>query len=332
MAIKYNKLAVIGSGAWGTVLANMFRHIGRDATLWAHEQTVVDSINKTHENKEFLRGVELEQNLKATKDLAAFNMHEAIFLVAPAQHLDLIAKQLAPNVKRGAPVVICSKGIDGKTGAFLSEIVSQHLPHNPIGVMSGPTFAGEVVRGLPTAVVIAFKDEVHAREIAESIGNMRFRPYTSNDIIGVQVGGALKNVIAIAAGIVIGKNFGENARASLVTRGLAEITRFGLAMGAKQETLMGLSGMGDLMLTAGSTQSRNMSLGAALGRGDTLEKIMSQRHTVAEGVATASAALIRSGRMNVEMPITEAVHNILHKNADIVKTLEALLTRPIRSE
>ncbi len=332
MPVKYNKIGVIGAGAWGTTLANMFRYIGRDAMLWAYEQTVVDSINKTHENAEYLRNVQLEQHLKATKDLTAFADCEALFLAAPAQHLDGIAKSLAGSVKRGAPIVICSKGIDAKTGGFMSEIVGQHLPHSPIGVLSGPTFAPEVVRGQPTAVVIAFKDELFARDIGESIGSMRFRPYTSTDVIGVQVGGALKNVIAIAAGIIIGKGFGENARAALVTRGLAEMTRFATALGGKQETLRGLSGMGDLMLTAGSTQSRNMSLGVALGRGDMLEKIMSVRHTVAEGVATSSATLIRAGRHNVEMPITEAVHKILHKGGDIIKEMEALLTRPFKAE
>jgi glycerol-3-phosphate dehydrogenase (NAD(P)+) len=332
MNIRFNKIGVIGAGAWGTTLANMFRCIGREVLIWAHEPKVVEAINKTHENDLFLRGVKLEPALQATNEWSAFADYDAIFLCNPAQHMEAICKNLAPVVRRSVPLVICCKGIDSKTGGLMSEMVSETISGSTIAVLSGPTFATEVARGLPTAVTIAAKDEKLASDIAESIGNMRFRPYTSTDVIGVQIGGALKNVFAIAAGMIMGKGFGENARAALVTRGLAEMTRLAVAMGGKAETLRGLSGLGDLMLTCGSPQSRNMSLGMGLGRGDTLDKVMEHRHTVAEGVATAKSALIRAAKHDVELPITAGISNILHNGADIMKTMETLLSRPFRAE
>jgi glycerol-3-phosphate dehydrogenase (NAD(P)+) len=332
MAIRFNKIGVIGAGAWGTALANMFRCIGREVLIWAHEPKVVEAINKTHENDLFLRGVKLEQSLLATNEWAPFADHDAIFLCNPAQHMEAIAKNLAPIMRRTVPLVICCKGIDSKTGALMSEMVSEFVSGATVAVLSGPTFATEVARAMPTAVTIASKDEKIAADLAESIGNMRFRPYTSTDIIGVQVGGALKNVFAIASGMIMGKGLGENARAALVTRGLSEMTRLAVAMGGKAETLRGLAGLGDLMLTCGSPQSRNMSLGMALGRGDALDKVMGHRQTVAEGVATAKSALIRAAKHNVELPLIEGICNILHNGADIMKTMEALLSRPFHAE
>lgn len=332
MAIRFNKIGVIGAGAWGTTLAQMLRCIGREILIWAYEPAVVEGINKKHENAEYMRGVALDHGVKATREFAPFAECETLLLCPPAQHFEGIIKSLAPFIKKTTPLVICCKGIEAKTGALMSELARLHIPGCTVGVLSGPTFAGEVVRGAPTAVTIAFQDDKLARDMAESLGSLRFRPYTSTDIIGVQVGGALKNVFAIASGIIIGKGLGENARAALVTRGLAEMMRLAEALGGKPETLMGLSGLGDLILTCGSTQSRNMSLGAALGRGETLEKIMSHRHTVAEGVATSGATLIRAAKHGVELPITEVVHSVLHKGADIMKAMEILLMRPMRSE
>jgi glycerol-3-phosphate dehydrogenase (NAD(P)+) len=332
MPVRFNKIGVIGAGAWGTTLANMFACIGRETLIWAFEPKVVEAINKTHENELFLRSVKLEEGLKATNEWQAFADYDALFLCNPAQHMETICRGLAPVVRRSVPLVICCKGIDAKTGGLMSEMVGETISGATIAVLSGPTFASEVARGMPTAVTIAAKEEKLAADISESIGNMRFRPYTSTDVIGVQVGGALKNVFAIASGIIMGKGLGENARAALVTRGLSEMTKLAVAMGGKAETLRGLSGLGDLMLTCGSTQSRNMSLGVALGRGDALDKIMSHRHTVAEGVATSKSALIRAAKHNVQLPIIEGINAILHSGADVMKTMEALLSRPFRAE
>ncbi len=328
----FNTVGIVGAGAWGTCLAQTLRMAGRNVLVWAREDAVVESINKRHENADYLRGVRLDEGIKASKDFAALAPCEVLFLCPPAQHMETLCKSMAPAVKRGIPIVVCSKGIDGKTGGLMTEITGLSLAASPTAVLSGPSLAIEVARGLPTAVVVASNERNYASKLAETVAGPRLRPYTSDDMIGVQVGGAVKNVFAIAAGIVMGKGLGESARAALVTRGLSEMTALALALGGKMETLMGLSGVGDLVLTCGSQQSRNMSLGVALGRGDTLEKVLGLRHSVAEGVATAIATLIRAERHNVDMPLTRAIHDILHKGADVMLTMEQLLARPLTDE
>ncbi|MBI3418814.1 MAG: NAD(P)-dependent glycerol-3-phosphate dehydrogenase [Proteobacteria bacterium] len=332
MAQSFTNVGIIGAGAWGTTLTKVLHAAGKNVLLWAREDAVIESINKRHENADFLRGVTLDPAIKATKDYAAFAAMEALFICVPAQYLEATCRSVQAVVKRGMPFVICCKGIDAKTGGLMTEMSEMVAPASPTVVISGPSFATEVVRGLPTALTVASKNEPLAKIVAETISTARIRPYTSTDPIGVQVGGAMKNIFAIGAGIVMSKSLGENARAALVTRGLAEMIRLAVALGGKVDTLMGLSGLGDLMLTACSTQSRNTSLGVAIGRGDKLDKILSQRHSVAEGVMTAGAALARAGKHNIDLPITQAIHDILHKGADITHTLDAMYARPLREE
>ncbi len=230
------------------------------------------------------------------------------------------------------PAVICAKGIERQTGALMSEVAAEALPGGPLAVLSGPTFAAEVARGLPTAVTLACADGDLGALLMAALGSRRFRPYLSDDLVGAQIGGAVKNVIAIACGIVTGRGLGDNARAALITRGLAEMVRLAMAKGAQPETMMGLSGLGDLTLTCNSQQSRNMSLGVALGRGEALADILAARRSIAEGVSTAPSVVALAGRLGVEMPICEAVDRVLHHNADIDATIEALLARPFKAE
>jgi glycerol-3-phosphate dehydrogenase (NAD(P)+) len=277
-------------------------------------------------------GVPLDPALEITADLAEVAGADVIMLVTPAQHLRTACMSLAPLLRPGTPVVLCAKGIELATGCLMSEAAAAALPASPIGVLSGPTFAAEVAKGLPTAVTLAVKDQELGARIVETLGSRSFRPYLSDDVTGAQVGGAVKNVLAIACGIILGRRLGDNARAALITRGLAEISRLGLALGARPETLMGLSGLGDLTLTCTSLQSRNTSLGTALGEGRTLSEIMGERHSVAEGVPTAAALGELAARHGVEMPICHAVDAILNRGADIDKTIASLMARPFRIE
>jgi glycerol-3-phosphate dehydrogenase (NAD(P)+) len=324
------RVAVIGGGAWGTALAQTARRAGRDVTLWAREAEVVAAINRDHVNPLFLPGVALDPDIRAVGDLAEAPRDAAMVLLAvPAQHLRAVATALAPVQ---TPAVICSKGIEEKTGALLSEIVAATLPGVPLAVLSGPTFAAEVARGLPTAVTLATLDAALGTRLAAALGTRSFRPYLSDDVIGVEIGGAVKNVLAIACGIVEGRNLGDNARAALITRGLAEMVRLALAKGGRAETLMGLSGLGDLVLTCTAAQSRNYSLGVALGQGRALAAILGERRSVAEGVTSAAATVALARRLKVDMPIAAAVDAILHRGAAIDAAIATLLARPFKSE
>src|SRR5271154_1984073 len=265
------RFGIIGGGAWGTALAQILRRAEREVVLWAREAEVVDSINRARENPLFLPGVKLEDGIIATSQLAEAARAEAILLVPPAQHLRALAQALAPHLAKGTPIVICTKGIEEKTGALMSEAAADSLPGMQVAVLSGPTFASEVAMGLPTAVTLAVADQALGKTLAEAFGTRGFRPYLSDDLVGAQVGGAVKNVLAIACGVIMGKKFGDNARAAVITRGLAEMVRLALAKGARAETLMGLSGLGDLVLTCTGPQSRNLSLGIALGEGQKLD-------------------------------------------------------------
>jgi len=323
---------IIGGGAWGTALGLVALRAGRDPLLWAREPEVVAAINSRHENPLFLPGAVLDPRLKATSELAEAAGRDLLLLAVPAQHLRAIAGALAPHLKPGTPVVICAKGIEERTGALLSEVVAEALPQAPVALLSGPTFAAEVTAGFPTAITLAASDAALGQRVIQSLGSRAFRPYYTDDVPGAQIGGAVKNVIAIACGIVVGRKLGDNARAALITRGLAEMARLALAKGGRAETLMGLSGLGDLTLTCTSLQSRNHSLGVALGEGKPLADILAARRSVAEGVTSASAAAALAQRLGIEMPIVAAVDAILHRGAAIDVAIESLLSRPFRSE
>jgi glycerol-3-phosphate dehydrogenase (NAD(P)+) len=327
------RIGIIGGGAWGTALAGVARRNLHDVTLWVREAEAVEAINHRHENPLFLPGVTLDPAITATATLAdAVAGAEAVLLATPAQHTREIAAEVAPHLPADAPLVICAKGIELRTGALMSEAVWQAAPGRPIAVLSGPTFAAEVARGLPTAVTLAAHDQRLGERLMAAIGSRTFRPYWTDDVIGAQIGGAVKNVLAIACGIVEGRKLGDNARAALITRGLAEMMPLGVAKGARTETLFGLSGLGDLTLTCNGRQSRNMSLGIALGRGETLADVLGARRSVAEGVSTAAAVTALAARLEVEMPICAAVDAILHHDANIDAVIEELLARPFKAE
>jgi glycerol-3-phosphate dehydrogenase (NAD(P)+) len=326
------RFGIIGGGAWGTALAQVLCRAGRDVVIWAHEPETVEAINRDHVNTIFLPGIALDPGIAATNELPAALRADALLLAPPAQHLRAICRALAPHLKKPLPIVICCKGIEEASGALMSEIVGSILPHAALAVLSGPTFAAEVAHGLPTAVTLAATDAELGERLINAIGTREFRPYLSDDVTGAQIGGAVKNVLAIACGIVMGRGLGDNARAALITRGLAEMVRLALAKGGKAETLMGLSGLGDLTLTCSSTQSRNHSLGMALGKGEDLARFLAARRSVAEGVTSAAAAAILARKLDVEMPIVFAIDAILHHGAKIDEVIEGLLARPFKQE
>jgi glycerol-3-phosphate dehydrogenase (NAD(P)+) len=327
------RLAVIGGGAWGTALAATARRAGRTVVLWARDVDVVDSVNYRHENPAYLPGVRLDPTICATADLGeAAGGAEAALLVVPSQHLRTVARNLRPHLPTGVPVLLCAKGVEQRSLALMTEVAAEELPEAPRAVLSGPTFAAEVARGRPTAVTVAASDPDLASRFAAALGTPSFRPYASDDPVGAEIGGAVKNVLAIACGIVTGRRLGDNARAALITRGLAEIVRLAVAKGGRAETLMGLSGLGDLTLTCTAMQSRNHSLGVALGEGRTLADVLAERRSVAEGVASAASVTALAARLGVEMPIAAAVDAILHRGAAIDDTVAQLLARPFRRE
>ena len=326
-----NKIGIVGAGAWGTALAATLRRAGRQAVLWAYEPDVVDGIRRQHRNPLFLPEISLD-GIEVTGDLAPLAETDVVLLVVPAQFLRAICRELRPLWPAGRPVVVCAKGIEAGTCAVMSEVVAAELPGTPLAVLSGPTFAGEVAHGLPTAITLACTDAELGRRLVEVIGTPSFRPYLTDDVVGAEMGGAVKNVLAIACGIVEGRGLGDNARAALITRGLAELIRLAVAKGARPETCMGLSGLGDLILTASSQQSRNYSLGFALGRGQGLADILAARRSVTEGVATAASVIGLASRLKVELPICAAVAGMLHQGKSIDDTIHGLLARPFRGE
>jgi len=326
------KIAIVGAGAWGTALAMAARRAGCDVLIWAFEPEVADGIAQDNENRPYLPGVKLDPAIRATNDLGDAAAADIVLLAAPAQHLRRTVGPLAGQLAPSTPLVICSKGIEQKTLSLMSEAVSSLFAANPIMILSGPTFASDVAAGLPTAVTLAADDIDAAQRVADGLSSERFRPYSGNDVIGAQIGGAIKNVLAIACGIADGRGFGDNARAALITRGLAELTRLCVAKGGRAETMMGLSGMGDLVLTCTGTQSRNYSLGRAIGGGRTLADILDERNSVAEGVFTSSAAVALAEQLAVDMPIATAVDAVLNREADIDDVIGALLARPLRAE
>ncbi|MES2754860.1 MAG: NAD(P)H-dependent glycerol-3-phosphate dehydrogenase [Pseudomonadota bacterium] len=322
------KIGVIGGGAWGTALAQVAAAGGEDVLLWAREAEVVRSINDIHENTMFLPGVRLAQGIRATDSLGSLWGSDALLVVAPAQHVRAV---LAETAVGATPLVLCAKGIEAGTKLLVGEVAAQIHPQAPIAVLSGPTFAHEVAAGLPTAVTLACADEALGARLAARLASPAFRPYAATDVIGAEIGGAVKNVLAIACGVVEGAGLGQNARAALIARGFAEMTRFGLARGARAETLSGLSGLGDLVLTCSSTSSRNFSLGMGLGQGKAARDLLADRRTVAEGAFTAPVLVAAATDAGVEMPVARAVADLL-AGADVRGVIEALLARPLRPE
>lgn len=325
-------IGIIGGGAWGTALAQSFAASGKNVVLWAREETIVSSINDRHENAAYLPGVTLHDGVKATSNLSEAARADVLLIVTPAQYTRATLEALKASLDDTKPVVICAKGVEIETGILLSQIAQEVIPQSPLGILTGPTFASEIARGLPSAVTLAMKDLAKATALAEILTSRNLRIYPSDDIIGAQVGGAVKNVIAIACGVIEGKKLGDSARAALVTRGLAEIARLASALGAKKETLMGMCGVGDMILTCSSMQSRNFSLGVALGEGKKLDDILASRNSVTEGVYTAKALVVMAKNNAVEMPVSDAVHKCLTQGADVNGMIEKMLDRPVKSE
>ena len=323
------RIGVIGGGAWGTALAQVAAAKGDETLLWALEPDVVEAVNQRHENSTFLSGVPLNPAIRATSELAELDGCDAWLAVTPAQHMRSVLERAANCDK---PLILCSKGIEERSGELLHKVAKQACPNASVAVLSGPTFAHEVAKGLPTAVTLAAENAGLAEQLRARISLPTFRIYVSDDVAGAEVGGAVKNVLAIACGVVEGKGLGQNARAALIGRGFAEMTRFGLAFGARRETLAGLSGLGDLVLTCSSTSSRNFSLGKGIGEGARPADLLADRRTVAEGAFTAPVLKRVADGLGVDMPIVAAVCALLSGQASVDQVVGALLSRPLRAE
>ncbi len=327
-----SRLGIVGAGAWGTALATVGARAGLEVKLWALEPEVTEAINQEHENTTYLEGVKLDETITATSDMTAMADCQALLVVTPAQALRDVAEGLTQHAGAHIPLVVCSKGIERGSGLLMSQVLAEISPYTEVLVLSGPSFAADVARGKPTAVTLAGRDSNHGKLIAEALSGPTFRPYLSGDLVGAQVGGAVKNVLAIACGIVDGKELGASARAALTTRGFAELVRFGTALGAEPETLNGLSGLGDLILTCNSSQSRNMSLGIALGEGQSTGDVLNARNSISEGAYTARIVVEMAHDLGIEMPICAAVHEIVEDITGVDEAIEQLLSRPIRAE
>lgn len=323
------KLGIIGGGAWGTALAQVAAAGGQETLLWAREPEVVESVNASHENSIFLPGLALNPAIRATSALNELDDCGAWLVVTPAQHMRAVLEQ-ASGWDR--PLLLCSKGIEEQSGDFLHKVARECCPRASVAVLSGPTFAHEVAKGLPTAVTLAAESPALAERLRERLNQPTFRIYVSDDVAGAEIGGAAKNVLAIACGVVEGRGLGQNARAALIGRGFAEMTRFGVAFGAKRETLAGLSGLGDLVLTCSSTSSRNYSLGVGIGEGRPAGELMANRKTVAEGAFTAPVLARVAKAKGVDMPIVDAVDALVTGRSSVDQALDALLSRPPRAE
>jgi glycerol-3-phosphate dehydrogenase (NAD(P)+) len=325
------KIAILGAGAWGTALAQLYT-AEKSVVLWCHRTEQAEKISRARENADYLPGVKLNPNINVTTDSKFITDAEIILVAVPTQHLPATLQALKGDLSADAGLVICAKGIHLETGLLLPDAVKNILPTNPIAILSGPNLAHEIARGLPAAATIAAANQHLADDLAKQLQTKTFRPYASTDITGVALAGALKNVIALAAGMVMGAGLGENARAAIVTRGVAEIARLGAAMGARAETFMGLSGIGDMMLTCHAATSRNFSCGFALGQGKTLAEILAARKSVTEGVATVAPALELAANHGVELPICQVVANVLENKINIAAALQQLMKRPLKAE
>jgi len=332
MIKSYQNIGVIGGGAWGTALAQTLASAGRDVTLWAFENECVTAINDHRENSLYLPGVSLNQRIKATSEIAQLGQMDTVLSVAPAQHTRKIFESFAPHIKTDMPMVLCSKGIEISSRKFMSQVLEDVLPSAIAAVLAGPSFAIDVAKGMPAAVTLACEDKAVGAALVNAVAAPTFRPYLVGDVLGAEIGGAVKNVLAIVCGIVLGKELGRSAHAAIIARGFAEMTRLGKALGCNPETLTGLCGLGDLVLTCSSEQSRNMSCGLALGRGQSLEDIMASRNSVTEGVATAPALKKIALEQGVDMPICNAMADILSGKLDVNSAILQLLSREHKAE
>jgi glycerol-3-phosphate dehydrogenase (NAD(P)+) len=323
------RIGVIGGGAWGTALAQVAAARGEPVLLWAREPEVVETVNAAHENRLFLPGRALAPTIRATGEMTDLATYETWLVVTPAQHMRSVLAQ-APAGRRA--LLLCSKGIEEGSGALLHSVAREACPEAEVMVLSGPTFAHEVAASLPTALTLAASDQALAERVRDRLALPEFRLYLSDDVAGAEVGGAIKNVLAIACGVVEGRGLGQNARAALIARGFAEMTRFGLAAGARRETLAGLCGLGDLVLTCSSTSSRNFSLGVGLGQGRAAAELLADRRTVAEGAFTAPVLDRLARERGIDMPIVAAVATLLAGEESVDTVLEQLLSRPPRAE
>jgi glycerol-3-phosphate dehydrogenase (NAD(P)+) len=323
---SFNSVAVVGAGAWGTALALVAARAGREVVLYARNAAHAAKMASTRENPK-LPGAKLAASIAVTCDIAIAARADIILVATPAQHLRAAVNVLSPHLRKSAPVIACAKGIEHGTHKFMTDVMAESAPHALPAILSGPSFAEDVARGVPTAVTLAAKDETLAIQLVLALGSTAFRPYHTTDVRGVEIGGAAKNVLAIAAGIVVGRNLGASAQAALTTRGFSELARFGRAFGARAETMVGLSGLGDLILTCASPQSRNFALGLALGRGDP-----PPAGKLAEGEFTAPVLIELAASQNVDMPVSNAVAAILAKKLTVDAAIEGLLTRPFKAE
>jgi glycerol-3-phosphate dehydrogenase (NAD(P)+) len=323
---SYQTVTIVGAGAWGTALATVAARAGRTVTLCARDAAHAARIGSTRENPR-LPATKLAHDIVVSSDLALVKAGDIILIATPAQHLRAAVNAVAPYLRQATPVIACAKGIEHGTHKFMTDIIAESAAHAAPAVLSGPSFAGDVARGLPTAVTLAARDETLASELVRALGSATFRPYHTTDVRGVEIGGAAKNVLAIAAGIVVGRNLGASAQAALTTRGFSELARLGRALGARGETMVGLSGLGDLILTCSSPQSRNFALGLALGRGEP-----PPAGKLAEGEFTAPALVELAASQQVDMPVSNAVAAILAGTLTVDAAIEGLLARPFRAE
>ncbi|GHB37973.1 glycerol-3-phosphate dehydrogenase [NAD(P)+] [Pseudovibrio japonicus] len=333
MTTALNKIAVIGGGSWGTALALAAARAGRDAIIWARDAETVTAINTSKQNPKYLPGIQWTEQITATDSLEeAVRDADALLLVTPAQTTRAMTEAIRPFLKPETPIVLCAKGIEQKTGRLLSEIIKSVAPDAIPAALSGPSFASDVTKGLPTAVTIAAEDGAVADQLSAALASNSFRPYATDDLIGVQIGGALKNVLAIACGAAIGYGLGASAQAALTARGFAELTRLGMALNARSETLTGLSGLGDLVLSCSSTQSRNFAFGLKIGQGRKPEELVAPGQKLAEGAHSANIAVDLADKHGVEMPIARAVSQIVAGKIDVAQALSDLMTRPLKRE
>jgi glycerol-3-phosphate dehydrogenase (NAD(P)+) len=332
MSETFRSVGVIGAGAWGTALALVCARAGLKVTLYAREAEVAGEINTLHENRAFLPGVALDPAVRAVSTPGDLAGRDLYLNVTPAQHLRSSLRAFAPVASAGTPMVLCAKGIEQGSLKLMTEVLAETLPDARPAVLSGPSFAAEVARGLPTAVTLACPDDALGAALARAVAGPAFRPYAATDMVGAEVGGAVKNVLAIACGVSEGRGLGRSAHAALITRGFAELTRMAVALGGRAETVAGLCGLGDLVLTCSSPQSRNMSVGLALGQGRSLEDALAGKVSVAEGVASAPAVRDLAARIGVEAPICEAVAAILAGEVGVEAAITGLLSRPLKSE
>jgi glycerol-3-phosphate dehydrogenase (NAD(P)+) len=322
------RVGVLGGGAWGTALALVAARAGRSVTLWARDRETIESINKTHENRNYLPGIVFDVPITASDDFERVLDADAVLFAVPAQTVRAIATQAAPYFAPAIPLCVTAKGLERGSGKRMSEVIAEVAPNASPATLSGPSFATDVARGLPTAVTIAAAQENVALDLCHALGHPTFRPYAETDLVGVEIGGALKNVFAIAAGIVAGRQLGASALAALIARSFAELQRFAEALGARPETLMGLSGLGDLVLTCSGPQSRNFAYGQSVGAAGSPVS----QHSLVEGIATATVTRDVARRNNIEMPIVEAVAGILENALDVDAAIEGLMSRPIKRE